>query len=128
VNIFGVPFTFLPHESQKDTIPAPPKPKTAIEPDPTKTKFEISWPNIIRIDHTYRRRLLLNFGSVKELELNASQTAKLAELAPILEGKPDVTKIAQIDLERLAREFRMQKIVLKRLATFTSTCKTNGGR
>jgi len=30
---------------------------------------------------------------VKPLELNASQTAKLAELAPILEGKPDVTKM-----------------------------------
>ena len=50
---------------------------------------------------------------MKPLELNASQTAKLAELAPILEGKPDVTKIAEIDLERLAREFRMQKIVFE---------------
>ena len=38
---------------------------------------------------------------------------KLAELAPILEGKPDVTKIAQIDLERLAREFRTQKIIFE---------------
>ncbi len=50
---------------------------------------------------------------MKPLELNASQTAKLAELAPILEGKPDVTKIAQIDLERLAREFRTQKIIFE---------------
>src|SRR6202043_3150496 len=31
VNIFGVPFTFLPHESKDDgSIPAPPKPKTPI--------------------------------------------------------------------------------------------------
>ena len=30
-----------------------------------------------------------------------------------MEGKPDVTKIAEIDLERLAREFRMQKIVFE---------------
>jgi type III restriction enzyme len=50
---------------------------------------------------------------VKALELNASQTAKLAELAPILEGKPDVSKVAEIDLQRLAREFRMQKIVFE---------------
>jgi len=50
---------------------------------------------------------------VKSLELNASQTAKLAELAPILDGKPDVTKIAQIDLDRLAREFRTQKIIFE---------------
>jgi hypothetical protein len=47
------------------------------------------------------------------LELNASETAKLAELAPIVEGKPDVTKIAQINLERLAREFRTQRIIFE---------------
>ena len=113
VNIFGVPFTFLPHESKEGTIPAPPKPKTPIEPDPSKASFEISWPNIIRIDQVYRPRLSLDWGKVKPLELNASKTAKLAELAPILEGKPDVTKIAQIDLERLALEFRTQKIVFE---------------
>jgi len=65
------------------------------------------------IDHVYRPRLSLDWKKVKPLELNASQTAKLAELAPILEGKPDVTKIAQIDLERLAREFRTQKIIFE---------------
>jgi type III restriction enzyme len=113
VNIFGVPFTFLPHESRDGAIPAPPKPKTAIEPDAAKSSFEISWPNIIRIDHIYRPRLFLDWSKVKPLELNASQTAKLAELAPILEGKPDVTKVAQIDLERLAREFRTQKIIFE---------------
>lgn len=113
VNIFGVPFTFLPHESPAGAIPAPPKPKTPIEPDPAKASFEISWPNIIRIDHVYRPRLSLDWDKVKPLELNASQTAKLADLAPILEGKPDVTKIAQIDLERLAREFRTQKIIFE---------------
>lgn len=61
----------------------------------------------------YRPRLTLDLDKVKLLELNASQTAKLAELAPILEGKPDVTKITEIDPERLAREFRMQKIVFE---------------
>ena len=113
VNIFGVPFTFLPHESKDGAVPAPPKPKTPIEPDPSKASYELSWPNIIRIDHVYRPRLSLDWGKVKALELNASQTAKLAELAPILEGKPDVTGIAQIDLERLAREFRTQKIIFE---------------
>ena len=32
VNIFGVPFTFLPHESQDGPPPPPPSPKTRIEP------------------------------------------------------------------------------------------------
>ena len=113
VNIFGVPFTFLPHESEEGTIPAPPKAKTLIEPDPAKSSFEISWPNVVRIDHIYRPQLMLDWAKVKPLELNASQTAKLAELAPILEGKPDVTKVAQIDLDRLAKEFRIQKIIFE---------------
>jgi type III restriction enzyme len=113
VNIFGVPFTFLPHESGEGTIPAPPKPKTAIEPDSAKAAFEISWPNVIRIDHVYRPRLVLDWPKVKPLELNASHTAKIAELAPILEGKPDVSRIAEIDLQRLANEFRIQKIIFE---------------
>jgi len=113
VNIFGVPFTFLPHEGGDGPPPPPPPPKTAIEPDPLKSSFEISWPNVVRIDHVYRPQLVLDWGKVKLLELNASQTAMLAELAPILEGKPDVTKVQQIDLDRLAREFRTQKIIFE---------------
>src|SRR6056297_814798 len=113
VNIFGVPFTFLPHESPEGTVPTPPKPKTIIEPDSKKIEYEISWPNIIRIDRVYSPRLRLDWEKVKTLALDASQTAKLAEMAPIVEGKPDVTKISEIDLERLAGEFRTQKIIFE---------------
>lgn len=113
VNIFGVPFTFLPHESEEGVIPEPPKPKTCIEPVNEKKKFEISWPNVIRIDHVYRPKLSLDWGKVTPLELNASQTVQIAELAPVVEGKPDITKIAAIDLEKLAKEFRTQRIVFE---------------
>ncbi|MCP9447429.1 MAG: hypothetical protein NNA22_07650 [Nitrospira sp.] len=34
-------------------------------------------------------------------------------MAPIIEGKPDVTKINRIELERLAREFRTQRIIFE---------------
>jgi type III restriction enzyme len=37
----------------------------------------------------------------------------VAELAPMLEGKPDTTKIDRIELERLAREFRTQRIIFE---------------
>ena len=113
VNIFGVPFTFLPHESAEGAIPVPPKPKTAVEPDAKKAGFEISWPTVIRIDHVYRPRLSLDWKKVKPLELNASHTAQLAELAPIVEGKPDIARVSQIDLDRLAREFRTQRIIFE---------------
>ena len=113
VNIFGVPFTFLPHESQEGVIPPPPKPKTAIEPVADKAAFEIRWPNVVRIDHVYRPRLSLDWDAVALLELNASQTARLADLAPMVEGKPDISQIDQIDLEELGRTYRMQRIAFE---------------
>jgi type III restriction enzyme len=113
VNIFGVPFTFLPHESQDGPPPPPPPPKTRIEPVIEKQQFEISWPNIIRIDHVYKPALNLDMSKVKTLELNAYDTATLAELAPVVEGKPVVTRISEIDLEDLGRKFRMQKIIFE---------------
>src|SRR5262249_856993 len=55
--------------------------------------------------------LALDWPKIKPLELNAALTPKIAELAPIVEGKPDVSKLAQIDLDRLAQEFRLQRII-----------------
>ena len=78
-----------------------------------KAEFEISWPNVIRIDHNYRPRLSLEWQKLKPLELDAGQTAQIAELAPIVEGKPDVTHIEAIELDKLAREFRTQRIIFE---------------
>jgi len=113
VNIFGVPFTFLPHEGTGDEPPQPPKPKTPVEPDRDKAEFEITWPNIVRIDHVFQPVLSLDWPRVRPLVVDAGKTAQVAELAPILEGKPDVTKISRIELERLAREFRTQRIIFE---------------
>lgn len=112
VNIFGVPFTFLPHEA----TPGDPRPtveKHKIEPDPKKQRHEIRWPNVIRIEYSYRPRLSLDLDRVDPLPIDASQLVKLAELSPVIEGKPDVTRISTIDLEKLARENRYQRIVFK---------------
>jgi len=113
VNIFGVPFTFLPHEGGEDGPPPPPAPKTAVEPVAARVQFEIRWPNVIRIERQFHPTLALDWEKVKPLELNAAQTAQVAEMAPILEGKPDVTQIDRIELERLAREFRTQRIIFE---------------
>lgn len=113
VNIFGVPFTFLPHEGGEGAMPPPPEPKTPIEPDPAKIAYEIRWPNIVRIERVYRPLLQLDWERMEPLELNAAETAQVAELAPIVEGKPDVTKISRIELEKLAREFRTQRIIFE---------------
>src|SRR5690606_10975387 len=113
VNIFGVPFTFLPHEGGDDGPPPPPTPKTPVQPDPAKARFEITWPNIVRIEHVLHPLLTADWHRMSPLELDAAQTAQVAELAPTLERKPDVTKISRIELERLAREFRTQRIIFE---------------
>ena len=113
VNIFGVPFTFLPHESDGSVAPKPPNPRTAVEPVAEKDAFEIRWPNVIRIEHVYRPRLSLDWRRVEFLHLDASETAQIAELAPIVDGKPDVSKVSSIDLEALAKEYRTQKIIFE---------------
>ena len=112
VNIFGVPFTFLPHETT-DVVPQTPKPKTAVEPVADKAAFEITWPNVVRIEHVFKPRLSLDIDQLEPLELNASETALLAELAPTVAGKPDVQSIQEIDLKELAHENRMQRIIFE---------------
>ena len=113
VNIFGVPFTFLPHESTEGRIPKPPTPRVRVEPDPEKERHEIRWPNIIRIEHTFRPHLTLDIEKIESLSLDASRIVKLAELSPVIEGKPDVTRISTIDLEKLSHENRYQRIIFK---------------
>ena len=113
VNIFGIPFTFLPHEGGEDVLPPPPAPKSRIEPVAEKRRFEITWPNVIRIEHTWTPRLALDWPKVPPLRLEAAETATLAQLAPVVEGKPDVSRITEIDLDDLARRFRMQTIVFR---------------
>ena len=58
VNIFGVPFTFLPHEEAATDRRRRRPPKTRIEPlREREAQFEISWPNVVRIDHVYAPKL-----------------------------------------------------------------------
>ena len=115
VNIFGVPFTFLPHEGSADAPPPPPPSgKTRIEPLPErKTQFEIAWPNIIRIDHEYKPILKLDTDRLRPLVLDVYKNPKIAELAPMIDGKPDFTKLKEIDLDELVQRYRMQRIVFQ---------------
>ena len=116
VNVFGVPFAFLPHQGAGVVVPPPTPPKTAVEPLAERAEFEISWPNVVRVDHVYRPRLSLDLKRVEPLHLNASETASLAELAPLVDGEPDVARVRAIDLENLARTQRTQRIVFQTAA------------
>ncbi len=120
VNIFGIPFTFLPHEGGEDTPPAPPKPKTRIFVDGEKKEFEIAWPNVIRINHIYTPKLSLDISKVRRIELRPEDTPLRTELAPFIEGKPDVTKLKLYDInladeqvEKVLTVLRKQRLIFE---------------
>ena len=124
VNVFGVPFTFLPHEGEGvgpegGIPPPPPAPKTRVHVDDDKKEFEITWPNVLRINHTYTPKLKINLEEVQELQLNPEDTPLKAELAQIIEGKPDITKkLKVIDLsnnqvEKLLTSLRKQRLIFE---------------
>jgi len=114
VNIFGVPFTFLPHEGGEDgPPPPPPKPKTEIKPIKEKLEHEISFPNVLRIDHIYKPKLSLDFVNVKALELDPYEAITHAELLAIVAGKPNPAALSEIDLKEIADKLRLQTIVFK---------------
>ena len=117
VNIFGVPFTFLPHEGgESGVVPPPPKPKTEIKPIKDKQNHQISFPNVVRIDHTYKPQLTLDMVKVKKLELDPYDSITEAELAAMIAGKPNPAALSEIDLKEIAEKFRLQSIIF-RIAT-----------
>lgn len=114
VNIFGVPFAFLPHEdSGNGEIKRGRDSGLEIRPDDDKTQFEIVWPNVVRVQPTYRPVLSVDWSKVETLELNAGDSPQLVEIAPVLEGKPDVSRITEINLEQLANKYRYQRIIFE---------------
>ncbi len=111
VNVFGVPFTFLPHEGGDGDPPPPPIPTTIIEPDPGKMQHRISWPNVDRIDTDFSPRLEVDWKKIKPLELQSDGISTTVGMAQILAGKPHVDKMSEIDLHELNKEIRLQRIV-----------------
>jgi type III restriction enzyme len=129
VNIFGIPFSFLPHEGDGGGGP-PPQPKYSVEVNPDNAQYEISWPNIIRIDHELNPKLHVNIDKIEPLTLDASKTRLSAEVAPFIDRHPDLTRCTPIELEKLEKHLRMQEIIFKTSArvynTMESTWKDKG--
>lgn len=116
VNIFGIPFTFLPHESDEQGTPPVTPPKTQVESLKERSEYQISWPNIVRIDQVFKPQLKVDINKIDTLTLQAAETRLRADLAPIIDGKTDLTKCTEIDLQKLDAELRMQRIVFEAAA------------
>lgn len=109
VNIVGVPFSFLPHESK--TTPRPEKPKTRIAPDPNNIKHEITWPNVSRIETMVTPTLKIIWSKVKTLEISARRIDASVHVAPMIENRPDLSHATEISLRNACRDLRMQTII-----------------
>ncbi|MBQ7594247.1 MAG: DEAD/DEAH box helicase family protein [Synergistaceae bacterium] len=113
VNVFGIPFTFLPHEDTGTGEIIPAAPKTLIQVLDERLKYKISWPNLTNLEYLILQKLSLNVESVPELELNAEGTTINVELAPIINGKTDLMRCDEIDIEKLYANIRLQQIIFK---------------
>ena len=100
----------MPHEGGSGGVESP-KPTTLIEPDPSKAQHMISWPNIDRINVEYSPKLEIEWSDVKPIAINSTGTSITVSMAQIIEGKPDVNKMSDIDLRKWNDKIRFQRIV-----------------
>src|ERR1043166_720353 len=124
VNIFGVPFAFMPHESPRDSEVKVSAPKQRIQPLPERAEFEIRFPNILRIESKFKPLLKLDLNKIPPLTLNAYDTRELAQLAPVIEGKHDVTRLTEIDLEKIYSQVRLQSSIFRATLDIFKQIKT----
>jgi len=113
VNIFGVPFTFLPHEGGEGSPPAPTLAQTRIEPDPNKIQYEISWPNIDRIERMFPPKLLLDINKVKEIQIRPDEYSLTVDMTGVIDGKPVIDTLSDIDVQKLNAQIRVQWIIFQ---------------
>jgi type III restriction enzyme len=114
VTVFGIPFTFLPVEGQ-DTKKGPTteKPTIKIEPLKDRVAFEISWPHVIRVERKLNYFLDLDWDNVPPLTLSSDDAPTVVEVAPVVDGRPRLDMLKEVDLERLAEQHRLQKLKLQ---------------
>ncbi len=110
VNIFGVPLSISESEEGGEP-PAPPKPATQIEVVPERSRFEITWPNVLRVETVVTPQLNIDWEAVKPLEIDPNSTRINVDIASALGGATDLTKVTRIQLEKLSKEFRLQRLI-----------------
>lgn len=111
VNVFGVPLSIFQDVDGGGEAPAPPKHSTQIEALVERAEYEISWPNVLRVDTVVRPELAVDWSAVPPLKIDPAQVHVSADLAPALGGAADLSKAVSIDLEALPEEFRLQRLL-----------------
>ncbi|MEM1123774.1 MAG: type III restriction endonuclease subunit R, partial [Bacteroidota bacterium] len=124
VNIFGVPFSFLPHEGGTSR-PRPARPITMIEPVEAKLAHQISFPNVLRVDTVFNTKLALDFAAIAPLEIDPADNITEASLAGVIEFKANnAAALSDIDLKTLDDKYRIQSIIFRVASKIAQAEKT----
>lgn len=111
VNVFGVPFRFLPHEGDAPPAPPPGPVPIRIEPLAAKRDFEMQFPNVVRIDRGLQTRLDLDLNRLAPLELDSERAVVHADMFSTLQGNPHPFGWTHVELESFARRTRLQTVL-----------------
>ena len=112
VTVFGVPFAYLPVEDT-GMPPKPQAPKTKIGPIAERTALEIRWPHVLRVDYKLNYFLELDWNKLTPLELSTEDARTVVEVAPVIDGNPDITRMTELDLMKFGEEKRFQTLKLQ---------------
>lgn len=123
VNVFGIPFSFLPFEGDGTSTSSTgtTKPSILIQPDENKIGHLIEFPDIQAIQSVRKSKLELDWLQLPELTLNSSIVITKADLEGIIEGKPTLKAYSEIELQELIARNRLQTIIFKVVAHLKST-------
>ncbi len=123
VNVFGIPFSFLPFEGDGTSTAStgPTKPSVLIQPDDQKIDHRIDFPDINTIQAVIKPQLVLDWHNVQPLTLNSSVVITKADLEGIIEGKPSLKAYSEIELQKMIERNRVQTIIFKVVAQLKST-------
>lgn len=123
VNVFGIPFSFLPFEGDGSSTAATGTTKSShlIQPDDKKVSHLMDFPDIQSIQAVRKSKLDLDWNQLPDLTLNSSVVITKADLEGIIEGKPSLKAFSEIELQELIERNRVQTIIFKVVAQLKST-------
>ncbi len=114
VNVFGVPLSIFQDVGEGGEAPPPPKPSIADRSHSrTAMHFEIRWPNVLRVDSVVKPQLVLDWDQVGAADARPGADADQRRTGPAFGGATDMSKVHEIDLEKLPEEFRLQRLIFQ---------------
>lgn len=112
VNIFGVPFSFIPHEGGP-VEPRPPRPKFLIEPTNEKIEYKFTFPNVLRIDTIYKSSLKIDYDEIKPIVIDPENTITEVELGGVIANSITPAAMSDIDIKKFTERYRMQSVIFR---------------